>query len=48
MLNACTDIRLNEPLGYLIKLAGLNLHTIPKIWGTTGIGAVTTGLATVY
>ena len=35
-----TDIRLRDPLGCVIKQAGINSHTIPNMWGPPGIELV--------
>ena len=48
LIYVCTYIRLNEPLGCLIKQAGIIIHTILNMWETPGIEPVTSSLASVY
>ena len=44
----CTHDWLSELLSYVIKQAGINIHTIPNMWGAPGFEPVTTGSASVY
>ena len=48
LIYVCTCIRLNVPLGCLIKQAGIIIHTILNMWETPGIEPVTSGLTSVY
>ena len=48
LIYVCTFIQLSEPLGCLIKQAGIIIHAILNMWETLGIEPVTSGLTSVY